>query len=164
MPLRKLCIFSVNVFWFRRKKGAVIFLTPLSKTSDKNLSKEKVNLLTSGSVDSVSIDNEFDYENEILPMTMMRMRFAQNTCSTRSGNSFHDEISYKTQSAMNEFLKGKVYLLKRVISAIAVSHKHLNSSSKAYYGIFGHFLVLNSTLMLFPFCQDRVKILNMVSV
>jgi len=60
---------------------------------------------------SVSIDNECDYENEILPLTLMRMRFAQNTCSTCSGNSFHDEISSKTQSARNEFLKGKVYLL-----------------------------------------------------
>lgn len=129
---------------------------------DKTLSKAKVNLLTSGSVDSVSIDNEFDYENEILPMTIMRMRFTQNTCLTRSGNSFHDEISSKTRRARNEFLKGKVYLL--VISAIAVSHKHLNSSSNAYDGIFGHFLVLNSTLILFPFCQHRVKILNMVSV
>ena len=78
---------------------------------DKTLSKEKVNLLTSGSVDGVSIDNEFDYENEILPMTIMRMRFAQNTCSTRSGNSFHDEIFSKTRSARNEFLTGKVYLL-----------------------------------------------------
>ena len=78
---------------------------------DKTLSKEKVNLLTSGSVDGVSIDNAFDYENEILPMTIMRMRFAQNTCSTRSGNSFHDEISSKTRSARNEFLTGKVYLL-----------------------------------------------------
>ena len=78
---------------------------------DKTLSKEKVNLLTSGSVDGVSIDNEFDYENEILPMTIMRMRFAQNTCSTRSGNSFHDKISSKTRSARNEFLTGKVYLL-----------------------------------------------------
>ena len=78
---------------------------------DKTLSKEKVNLLTSGSVDGVSIDNEFDYENEILPMTIMRMRFAQNTCSTRSGNSFHDEISSKTRSARNVFLTGKVYLL-----------------------------------------------------
>ena len=62
-------------------------------------------------LDSVSIDNEYDYENEILPLTIMRMRFAQNTCSTRSGNSFHDEISSKTRSARNEFLKGKVYLL-----------------------------------------------------
>ncbi|CAH3176392.1 unnamed protein product, partial [Porites evermanni] len=56
-------------------------------------------------IDSVSIDNEYDYENEILPLTIMRMRFAQNTCSTRSGNSFHDEISSKTRSARNEFLK-----------------------------------------------------------
>ena len=63
------------------------------------------------SLESVSIDNEYDYENEILPLTIMRMRFAQNTCSTRSGNSFHDEISSKTRSARNEFLKGKVYLL-----------------------------------------------------
>ena len=63
------------------------------------------------SVESVTIDNEYDYENEILPLTIMRMRFAQNTCSTRSGNSFHDEISSKTRSARNEFLKGKVYLL-----------------------------------------------------
>ena len=62
-------------------------------------------------IESVSIDNEYDYENEILPLTIMRMRFAQNTCSTRSGNSFHDEISSKTRSARNEFLKGKVYLL-----------------------------------------------------
>ena len=62
-------------------------------------------------LDSVSIDNKYDYENEILPLTIMRMRFAQNTCSTRSGNSFHDEISSKTRSARNEFLKGKVYLL-----------------------------------------------------
>ncbi|CAH3191973.1 unnamed protein product [Porites evermanni] len=35
----------------------------------------------------------------------MRMRFAQNTCSTRSGNSFHDEISSKTRSGRNEFFK-----------------------------------------------------------
>ena len=63
------------------------------------------------SVENVTIDNEYDYENEILPLTIMRMRFAQNTCSTRSGNSFHDEISSKTRSARNEFLKGKVYLL-----------------------------------------------------
>ena len=62
-------------------------------------------------LDSVSIDNEYDYVNEILPLTIMHMRFAQNTCSTRSGNSFHDEISSKTRSARNEFLKGKVYLL-----------------------------------------------------
>ena len=62
-------------------------------------------------IDSVSIDNKYDYENEILPLTIMRMRFAQNTCSTRSGNSFHDEISSKTRSARNEFFKGKVYLL-----------------------------------------------------
>ena len=62
-------------------------------------------------VESVSIDNEYDYENEILPLTIMRMRFAQNTCSTRSGNSFHDDISSKTRSARNELLKGKVYLL-----------------------------------------------------
>ena len=62
-------------------------------------------------LDSVSIDNEYDYENEILPLTIMRMRFAQNTCWTRSGNSFQDEISSKTRSAGNEFLKGKVYLL-----------------------------------------------------
>ncbi|CAH3165331.1 unnamed protein product, partial [Porites lobata] len=61
-----------------------------------------VSLLT---IESVSIDNEYDYENEILPLTIMRMRFAQNTCSTRSGNSFHDEISSKTRSARNEFLK-----------------------------------------------------------
>jgi len=47
-------------------------------------------------IDSISIDNEYDYENEILPLTIMRMRFAQNKCSTRSGNSFHDEISSKT--------------------------------------------------------------------
>ena len=66
---------------------------------------------TSEPIDSVSIDNEYDYENEILPLTIMRMRFAQNTCSTRSGNSSHDEISSKTGSARNEFLKGKVYLL-----------------------------------------------------
>ena len=26
-------------------------------------------------VESVSIDNEYDYENEILPLTIMRMRF-----------------------------------------------------------------------------------------
>ncbi|CAH3034612.1 unnamed protein product, partial [Porites lobata] len=57
------------------------------------------------SLESVSIDNEYDYENEILPLTIMRMRSAQNTCSTRSGNSFHDEISSKTRSAKNEFLK-----------------------------------------------------------
>ena len=63
------------------------------------------------SVESVTIDNEYEYENEILPLTIIRMRFAQNTCSTRSGNSFHDEISSKTRSARNEFLKGKVYLL-----------------------------------------------------
>ena len=31
-------------------------------------------------LDSVSIDNEYDYESEILPLTIMRMRFAQNTC------------------------------------------------------------------------------------
>jgi len=62
-------------------------------------------------IDSVSIDNEYDYENEILPLTIMRMGFAQSTCSTRSGNSFHHEISSKTRSARNEFLKGKVYLL-----------------------------------------------------
>ena len=62
-------------------------------------------------LDTVSIDNEYDYENEILPLTIMRMRFAQNMGSTRSGNSFHDEISSKTRGAMNEFLKGKVYLL-----------------------------------------------------
>ena len=62
-------------------------------------------------LESDSIDNEYEYENEILPLTIMRMRFAQNTCSTRSGNSFHDEISSKTRSARNEFLKGKVYLL-----------------------------------------------------
>ena len=61
--------------------------------------------------DSVSIDNEYNYENEILPLTIIRMRFAQNTCSTRSVNSFHDEISSKTRSARNEFLKAKVYLL-----------------------------------------------------
>ena len=66
---------------------------------------------SSNTLESVSIDNEYDYENEILPLTIMRMRFAQNTCSTRSGNSFHDEISSKTRSARNEFLKGKVYLL-----------------------------------------------------
>ena len=107
MPLHKLCIFSVNVFWFRRKKGAVIFLTPLFKMPHKTLSKEKVNLLTSGSVDSVSIDNEYDYENEILPLTLMRMRFAQNTCSTRSDSSFHDEISSKTRSAGTSFWKVK---------------------------------------------------------
>jgi len=81
--------------------------------------------------DSVSTDNEYDYENEILPLTIMRMRFAQNTCSTRSGNSFHDEISTKTRSARNEFFKGKVCLLYRVISAIDVSRKHLTFSSKA---------------------------------
>ena len=114
-------------------------------------------------IESVSIDNEYDYENEILPLTIMRMRSAQNTCSTRSGNSFHDEISSKTRSAKNEFLKGKVYLLQRVISAIGVSHKHLNSSSKAQDGILGHFFVLNSTLILLPFCQHRVKILDMGS-
>ena len=62
-------------------------------------------------LESVSIDNEYEYENEILPLTIMRMRFAQNTCSTRSVNSFHDEISSKTRSARNEILKGKVYLL-----------------------------------------------------
>ena len=62
-------------------------------------------------LESVSIDNEYDYENKVLPLTIMRMRFAQNTCSTRSGNSFHNEISSKTRSARNEFLKGKVYLL-----------------------------------------------------
>ena len=28
---------------------------------------------------------------------------------------------------------------------------------------FGHFFVLNSTLILLPFCQHRVKILNMRS-
>ena len=67
--------------------------------------------VVSSKIESVSIDNEYDYENEILPLTIMRMRFAQNTCSTRSGNSFHDEISSKTRSARNEFLKGKVYLL-----------------------------------------------------
>ena len=67
--------------------------------------------VVTGLIDSVSIDNEYDYENEILPMTIMRMRFAQNTCSTRSDNSFHDEISSKTRSTRNEFLKGKVYLL-----------------------------------------------------
>ena len=38
-------------------------------------------------------------------------RFTVVACSTRSGNSFHDEISSKTRSARNEFLKGKVYLL-----------------------------------------------------
>ena len=62
-------------------------------------------------LDSVSIDNEYDYENEILSLTIMRMRFAQNMFSTRSGNSFHDEISSKTRSARNKFLKGKVCLL-----------------------------------------------------
>ena len=67
--------------------------------------------IVEGLIDSVSIDNEYDHENEILPLTIMRMRFAQNTCSTRSGNSFHDEISSKTRSARKEFLKGKVYLL-----------------------------------------------------
>ncbi|CAH3152741.1 unnamed protein product, partial [Porites evermanni] len=56
-------------------------------------------------IESVSIDNEYEYKNEILPLTIMRMRFAQNTCSTRSGNSFHDEISSKTRSARKEFLK-----------------------------------------------------------
>jgi len=61
-------------------------------------------------LDSVSID-EYNYENDILPLTIMRMSFAQNMCSTRSGNSFHDEISSETRSGRNEFLKGKVYLL-----------------------------------------------------
>ena len=63
------------------------------------------------SLDSFSIDNEYNYKNEILPLTVMRMSFAQNTCSTHSGNSFHNNISSKTRSARNEFLKGKVYLL-----------------------------------------------------
>ena len=102
LPLRKLCIFSVNVFWFRRKKGAVIFLTPLFKMPDKTLSKAKVNLLTRGSVDSVSIDNEFDYENEILPMTIMRMRFAQTRAqlvlATRSTTRFPPKLEVRGTS------------------------------------------------------------------
>ena len=54
----KLCIISVNVFWFRRKKGAVIFLTSLFKMPDKTLSKEAVNLLTSGSVSSPRLNSK----------------------------------------------------------------------------------------------------------
>ena len=86
------------------------------------------------------------------------MRFAQNTCSTRSGNSFHDEISSKTRSARNEFLKGKVYLLQRVISVMGVSHKHLNSSSKAQDGIFWAFFCfeqhINPPSFLSTSCQN----------
>ena len=88
----------------RTGRQARNFTTNVPKILDLKSSSEQI-------LDSVSIDNEYDYESEILPLTIMRMRFAQNMCSTRSGNSFHNEISSKSQSARNEFLKGKVYLL-----------------------------------------------------
>ena len=49
-------------------------------------------------IDSVSIDNEYDYENEILPLTIMRMRFAQNTCSTRSTTRFPPKLEVRGTS------------------------------------------------------------------
>ncbi|CAH3123851.1 unnamed protein product, partial [Porites lobata] len=54
----------------------------------------------------------------------MRMRFGQNMFSTRSGNSFHDEISSKTRSARNKFLKGKVsfYFLQCIVRTNQVCH------------------------------------------
>jgi len=97
-------------------------------------------------LDSVIIDNECKYENEIFPLTIVYMRSAHNMCSTRSG-TFHGEISTKTRHAGNEFFKGKVYLSGLSLpyvypislgpgSTVApglrlVSNKHLNSSSKA---------------------------------
>jgi len=91
-------------YFFYHEKKLKLEITLLPPGWDANPSR------LHSTLDSVSIDNEYDYENESLPLTIMRMRFAQNTCSTRSGNSFHDEISSKTRSAGNEFLKGKVYL------------------------------------------------------
>ena len=55
----KLSIVSVDVFFgVCKKKTAEMFLTSLFKMPDKSLSKEKLNLLSSGSVSSLHLNSK----------------------------------------------------------------------------------------------------------